>query len=112
MQKLMSRRARSFLPCKEEKYIPKTVSRVPENIIERKRMSKLYHDKNAKTLPELVVGQHVRVKTHPQLPKSPWKAGTVQSIRVHVPISYDVQTDGATYVRGIHLRNSVSPPLS
>ena len=71
MQKLMSRRARSFLPCKEEKYSPKIVSKVPENIIERKRISKYYHDKSARTLPELIVGQPVRVKTHPQLKKQP-----------------------------------------
>ena len=59
MQKLMSRRARSFLPCKEEKYSPKIVSKVPQNIIERKRISKYYHDKSARTLPELIVGQPV-----------------------------------------------------
>ena len=76
MQKLMSRRARSFLPCKEEKYSPKIVSKVPENIIERKRISKYYHEKSARTLPELIVGQPVRVKTHPQLKNSPWKQGT------------------------------------
>ena len=109
MQKLMSRRARSFLPCKEEKYSPKIVSKVPENIIERKRISKYYHDKSARTLPELIVGQPVRVKTHPQLKNSPWKQGTVQSIRASR--SYDVQVDGATYKRNrIHLRDSILPP--
>lgn len=109
MQKLMSRRARSFLPCKEEKYIPKTVSNVPEKIVEKKRMSKFYHDQNTKTLPELVVGQPVRVKTHPQNPKSPWKPGIVQNIRG--PRSYEVQVDGATYKRNrIHLRDSIVPP--
>ena len=109
MQKLMSRRARSFLPCKEEKYSPKIVSKVPENIIERKRISTYYHDKSARTLPELIVGQPVRVKTHPQLKNSPWKQGTVQSIRASR--SYDVQVDGATYKRNrIHLRDSILPP--
>ena len=109
MQKLMSRRARSFLPCKEEKYSPKIVSKVPENIIERKRISKYYHDKSARTLPQLIVGQPVRVKTRPQLKNSPWKQGTVQSIRGSR--SYDVQVDGATYKRNcIHLRDSILPP--
>ena len=108
MQKLMSRRARSFLPCKEEKYIPQIVSRVPENIIERKRISKLHHDKKARSLPELIVDQPVRVKIHPQLQKSPWKPGTVQSVRG--PRSYEVEVDGVKYKRNrVHLRDSMVP---
>ena len=35
LQKLMSRKARLFLPCTEEKRIPNTVSRVHEDIRER-----------------------------------------------------------------------------
>ena len=109
MQKLTSRRARSFLLCKEEKYIPQTVSGVSENIIERRRISKFHHDRRARDLPELNVGQPVRVKTHPQLPKSLWKPGMVRGVRG--PRSYNVDVDGATYKRNrIHLRDAVVSP--
>ena len=109
MQKLMSRRTRSFLPCKDEHYIPKTVTQVPENIIERKRIAKFHHDKKSKTLPELIIGQPVRVKTHPQLSNSTWKNGTVQS--TSGPRSYEVEVQGTKYRRNrIHLRDSITQP--
>ena len=60
----MPRRARSFLSYTEEKHIPKIVSRVPENIIERKS-SKYYYEKSAMNLPELIVGQPVPSENTP-----------------------------------------------
>lgn len=63
MQKPTLRRARSFRPCNEVKYIPMIVSSVPENT-KRKRISKFDHDKNTKTLPELIVGQSEWKHTH------------------------------------------------
>ena len=108
MQKLASRRARSFLPCKQEKYMPKLVEQVPEKIIERKMRAKSYYDQRTKTLPQLVVGQPIRVKTHPQLRHSTWKQGKVLSEAA--PRSYKVDVNGTTYTRNrVHLRDSLVP---
>ena len=90
------------------KYISKIVSKVSEKNIERKRKTKHYHDKSAKTMPQLIIGQPVRVKTHPQLKNSTWKSGTVTN--GIGPMSYEVNVNGTSY-RGnrIHIHDSMMP---
>ena len=63
-QRLMSRRTRSFLPCKDSLYQPELQQRVPNEVLHKRRVAKYYHDLNVKPLPKLCIGQPVTVKTH------------------------------------------------
>ena len=104
-QRLMSRRTRSFLPCANKQYQPKVPNDIPENIIHKRQLAKYYHDRHVKALPQLVVGQPVRVKVHPQQAKSAWKSGTI--IDQISPRSYTARVDGRDYTRNrLHLRDS------
>jgi transposase InsO family protein len=105
-QRLMSRRTRSFLPCATTHYVPKVQEKVPEKIIEKRKVAKHYHDQGAKSLPKLVIGQPVRVKTRPQVPHSEWRAGRV--VKETAPRSYIVEVNGYQYRRNrIHLRDAI-----
>ena len=72
---LMSRRTRSFLPCKESLYKPEVQSMVAAQVVKKRKLAKRCRDVNAKPLPNLVIGQPVRVKVQPLLPYSDWKSG-------------------------------------
>ena len=110
-QRLMSRRTRSMLPCSQTMYKPEVQTTVTEQIIRKRKQAKYYHDRQAKSLPKLVIGQPVRVKVHPQQPRSSWRPGTVEST-TPAPRSYIVKVDGRKYRRNrIHIRDSfVSKP--
>ena len=64
-QRLMSRRTRSMLPCSPNLYKPEVQTAVSEQVIQKRRQAKYYHDRGAKPLPPLVIGQPIRVKTRP-----------------------------------------------
>ena len=66
VQRLMSRRTRSFLPCKASMYHPEVQRAVPAQVVRKRRVAKSYHDTNVTPLPPLVIGQPIRVKAHPQ----------------------------------------------
>ncbi|RUM46313.1 MAG: hypothetical protein DSY80_02390 [Desulfocapsa sp.] len=105
-QKLLSRRTRSMLPAHGSQYKPSVVEKVRERVGEKRKVAKLYHDRSAKPLPQLVIGQPVRVKTHPQQPHSDWKPGQVT--QVVAPRSYTVDVNGGSYRRNrIHLRDAL-----
>ncbi|XP_032223598.1 uncharacterized protein K02A2.6 [Nematostella vectensis] len=92
-------------------YKPEVQAAVTEQIIQKRKQAKHYHDRTAKSLPSLVVGQPVRVIVHPQQAHSNWKAGTVVSMAT-TPRSYVVQVNGRTYRRKrVHLRDA-QPDLS
>ena len=110
VQKLMSRRTRSFLPCSSSHYHPRIESDVQQNIMKRRQKAKKYYDKHAKALPKLRVGQNVYVKTHPHLPNSTWKPGKV--ISEVAPRSYIVGFNGVQYRRNrIHIRSKPIIPI-
>ncbi|KAK3710878.1 hypothetical protein QZH41_014864 [Actinostola sp. cb2023] len=60
-QRLMSRRTKGLLPTASTLLHPKVVEGVKEKIKLKKQKAKYYHDRTAKTLPELEVGQDIRV---------------------------------------------------
>ena len=95
-QMLMSRRTRTLLPVTEELLQPKVVEGVPDDIKERKQKAKFYYDKTAKDLPELDIGETVRIQ--PDQDKQLWRKATcLQKVG---PRSYLVQTaDGHKYRR-------------
>ena len=66
VQRLMSRRTRSFPPCKASTYQPEVQRAVPAQVVRKRRVAKSYYDTSAKPLPSLVTGQPIRVKAHPQ----------------------------------------------
>jgi hypothetical protein len=106
VQRLMARRTRSLLPCAPSHYDPEVQPNVIEGIVKKKKVAKSNYDKGAKQLPKLVIGQPVRVKTHPQLPHSDWKPGTV--VKEAAPRSYIVDVAGHQYRRNrVHVRDTL-----
>uniref|UniRef100_A0A146L0H7 RNA-directed DNA polymerase n=2 Tax=Lygus hesperus TaxID=30085 RepID=A0A146L0H7_LYGHE len=94
-QRLMSRRTRNRIPMTEKLLIPEVVPEVQELIAAKRRRTKFYYDKSARTLPDLEVGQEVLVK-----PNSGrmWKSGEVEE-KHGQGASYDVVVDGKLYRR-------------
>ena len=72
-QRLMSRRTRGLLPTATILLKPKVEERVRDKIKLRKQKAKHYHDRTAKTLPELDIGQDVRVA--PTTKHKLWRTG-------------------------------------
>ena len=103
VERLMSRRTRSFIPCDKALYIPKVQAGVVKDFIRKRKYGKYYHDRNARSLPDLVVGQPTRVKVYPQQPHSKWKQGTeVENVALR---SYLVNVEDRT------LRNEINRAL-
>ena len=108
-QRLLSRRTRSMLPCKATDYTPQVQMDVQQALIKKKQTTKSYYDRHAKQLPDLAIGQPIRVKCHPQNPNSDWTPGIVTSKAA--ARSYMVQVDGQQYRRNrIHLRQQATFP--
>ena len=104
-QRLMSRRTKSVMPAKESLYKPEVPEDVPLNLQRRKQRNKFYHDKHSKVLPNLIVGQPVRVQSKPHVNKQ-WSTATVSD--VVGPRSYVVKSDGHALRRNrVHIRSQV-----
>ena len=87
-------------------YKPDVQTSVPAEIIHKRKEAKLYHDRSAKTLPQIVIGQPIRVKAHPQQPYSNWERGKVVSTSV-APRSHILEVRGRKYRRNrVHLRDT------
>ena len=111
VQRLMSRRTRSFLPCKASMYQPEVQRNIPAQVVHKRRVAKSYHDSSAKPLPPLVTGQPIRVKAHPQQAHSNWKPGVI--VESVAPRSYIVEVDGRKYRRNrVHLRDTIQSSQS
>lgn len=96
-QKLMSRRTRTTIPVSQQQLLFSSVdnNNVKNNITLRKRNAKFYYDRSAKDLPELQVGDKVRLQ--PQDPKAAWSKGCC--VGKVGPRSYLVETDSGVYRR-------------
>ena len=109
VQQLLSRFTRSMLPCKATDYMPLVQMDVQQALIKKRQTTKSYYDQHAKQLPDLTIGQPIRVKHHPQTPNSDWTPGIVTSKAA--PRSYMVQVDGQQYRRNrIHLHQQATFP--
>ena len=103
-QRLMSRRTRTLLPT--SLLHPKVVEGVEDQIKQKKQKAKYYHDRTAKLLPEIEVGQEVRVA--PTERSKPWKSATcVQKLSDR---SYLVRTSKETVRRNRQSLKPTSPP--
>ena len=109
-QKLFSRRTRTVMPTAQQLLMPKVIGDVSENIKLKRQKSKLQFDKSAKLLPELNIGDPIRLQ--PQNPKMPWSKGSC--VAKVGPRSYLIESnDGAIYRRNrkfIRLDKSASVP--
>ena len=101
-QKLHSRRTRKMIPTTKELLQPEVAKNVVEEIRTRRQHTKLYYDRTAKALPELVVGQGVRIQ--PLDSGGQWRRASV--IKKVGERSYLTQTpEGQVYRRNPkHLR--------
>ena len=73
VQKLMSRRTRTTIPTTEALLKPEVADGVYDNIKRKRQQAKAAFDKRATPLPELQVGEPVRLQ--PTNPKAPWEKG-------------------------------------
>ena len=105
-EKLNSRRTRTAIPVKSELLEPYVIptSSIVRASVKKKQQKKRYHDKKAKLLPPLVVGDSIRAKIRPQ--SSPlWTQGGV--VRRESDRSYIVKADGREYRRNrCHIRKT------
>ena len=73
-QRLMSRRTRTLLPTASNLLYPKIPENVNAKLKLKRQKAKWYHDRTSRTLPELQVGQEIRVA--PLQRNQSWKTGT------------------------------------
>lgn len=74
VQKLMSRRTRTTIPTTVALLKPEVIDGVYDNIKRKRQHAKAAYDKHAKPLPELQVGEPVRLQL--VNPKAPWEKGS------------------------------------
>lgn len=102
-QRLMSRRTRTLVPVTTNLLYPEVVDGVQESLQLRRQKAKSYFDRNAKTLPELDIGQDVRVAGQRKKTWQPGKCLEKLSDR-----SYLVRTDSEMVRRN---REDIRPRL-
>lgn len=76
VQRFMSRRTRTHIPTPHRLLEPQVVDGVSEKIKLRRQKAKCYYDRGSRKLPELEIGQPVRVKPSPSQRDKKWKLGT------------------------------------
>ena len=94
-QKLMSRRTRTTIPTAEALLKPEIVESVHDNMKRRGQQTKAAYDKSARPLPELQIGEQVRLQ--PVNPKAPWDKGSC--VAKVGPRSYLIETDNGNLYR-------------
>ena len=105
-EKLNSRRTRTVIPLKSELLEPHVIPTlgIIRTSVKKKQQNKRYHDKGAKPLPLLVVGDSIRLKIRPQS-SSLWTQGRV--VRRESDRSYIVKANGREYRRNrCHIRKT------
>ena len=95
VQKLMSRRTRTTIPTTEALLKPGVNDGVYENIKRKRQQAKAAYDKHAKPLPELHVGEPVRLQ--PVNPKALWEKGSC--VAKIGPRSYLIETESGNLYR-------------
>lgn len=96
-QRLMSRRLRTHLPVADQLLMPRVITEIPEKLCLKRQIAKLNYDRSARDLPELNVGQPIRMKPLPGDRTGRWRKGVcLQQVG---PRSYVVNVEGTTYRR-------------
>ncbi|KAJ8044099.1 hypothetical protein HOLleu_11471 [Holothuria leucospilota] len=103
-QRLFGRRTKTLIPTSRKLLEPKTIQpqQVTQGLTKRRQKQKVYFDRNTRKLPQLKIGDSVRVQTD-----RGWFPAIVKGT-ASTPRSYIVQTpDGARYTRNRkHLRQT------
>jgi len=97
VQRLMSRRTRTRLPTSSTLLQPSVTSGVQDRLIQKRQVAKKYYDRGTKSLPQLVIGEQVRVRPPPEESRNKWTSGVC--LGPVGPRSYEIQTQGAIYRR-------------
>ena len=92
-QRLMSRRTRTTLPIATHLLSPEVQAEVEAKLAHKRRRSKKYYDTGSKELPELEIGQPVRMQSE----GGKWRRG-ICNAKV-APRSYVLEVDGDLYRR-------------
>lgn len=95
VQKLMSRRTRTTIPTTEALLKPEVADGVYDNIKRKRQQAKAAFDKRATPLPELQVGEPVRLQ--PTNPKAPWEKGSC--VAKVGPRSFLIETESGGLLR-------------
>ena len=107
VQRLMSRRTKTLVPIATSLLKPEVADGVTEKIELKRQKAKSYHDKQAKRLSELEIGQEVRIA--PNLRGKPWNLGTCTEKLSDR--SYIVESNGEQYRRNReHLKPTLTQP--
>ena len=102
IQRLISRRTKTTLPINEKLLQPEIQNNVKEKLEVKRQHSKYYHDRTAKSLPQLQIGQPIYVKPYNK-DSEPWKPGLITNKLSDR--SYIINTQGQTMRRNrIHLK--------
>ena len=96
-QRLMSRRLKTSIPVTNRLLEPAVVQGVTEKLRHKRQLAKSFYDRSARVLPELEVGETVRMKPLPGDRTRVWRAGTC--LGKVAPRSYLVDIEGSIYRR-------------
>lgn len=104
-QRLMSRRTKTLVPIATSLLYPEVAEGVAAKIELKRQKAKGYYDKQVKTLPDLEIGQEVRIS--PIQRGKPWQSGTCTEKLSDR--SYVVESDGELLRRN---REALKPALT
>ena len=96
-QRLLSRRLKTSLPVADSLLQPHVLVGVTEKLRWKRRMAKSTYDRSARDLPELIVGDRIRMKPLPGDRTGRWPLG--QCIQKIAPRSFVVDVNGTLYRR-------------
>ena len=97
VQRLMSKRTKTRLPIAQHLLEPEIQSDVERRRTKKRRMAKKYFDRGSKELPELEIGQPIRLMPSPSDTSRKWRRGVCT--KKVAPRSYLVEVDGSLYRR-------------
>lgn len=98
----MSQKLRTLLPVADQLLAPQVITGVTDKLRVKHQAIKLTYDRSARDLPELNVGQHIRIKPLPGDRMGQWMRGVcLQQVGLQ---SYLINMEGTTY-----RRNRVDP---
>lgn len=96
-QRLLSRRLKTTIPVANKLLEPCVMVGVTDKLRRRKQLAKCFYDRTARDLPELEVGETIRMKPLPGDHTGLWRLGTC--LQRVAPRSYLVDVGGSLYRR-------------
>ena len=97
VQRLMSKRTKTTLPVAQHLLEPEIQSDIERKLTKKRRRAKKYFDRGSKELPELEIGQPIRLTPSPKDTSKTWRRGVC--IKKVAPRSYLVEVGGTIYRR-------------